>query len=183
MARSRTFLGHVSPLTPRRKLLSGLSPCFSPPVKPLFPSLLPLRDRNLEAGGIPTSLSPTPGRHCALCPMVVTLAPMERMRVRCVMADTGSLPFHLIVSLWAFSHQILGEVNTQYFSVAKIVRSFLVRSVTPPPANRLFPIIFLFFIVPHKKRVFPVFSLPASLLLIFWGTVKIDCLTSKISMI
>ena len=161
MVRSRTFLEHVSPLTPRRKLLFGLSPCFSPSVKPLFPSLLPIRDRNLEAGGIPTSLSPMPGRHCALCPMVVTLAPMERMRVRCVLADTESLTFHLIVSLWAFLHQILGEVNHNYFSVAKIVRSFLVRSV-PPPANRLFPIIFLFFIVPHKKRVFPVFSLQAS---------------------
>ena len=52
-----------------------------------------------------------------------------------------------------FHIKFSGEVNTQYFSVAKIVRSFLVRSVTPPPANRLFPEIFLFFSCLQKKSI------------------------------
>ena len=52
-----------------------------------------------------------------------------------------------------FHIKFSGEVNTQYFSCAKIVRSFLVRSVTPPPANRLFPEIFLFFSCLQKKSI------------------------------
>ena len=61
-----------------------------------------------------------------------------------------------------FSCKFSVEVKAQYFSDTKIICRSLVCYVTPPPANRLFPEIFLFFIVPHKKRVFPGFSLQAS---------------------